>query len=138
MDPNSKNQMWSRWTYTVYPMALKRPNLATVKYNCAKFGKKVFQSASEMSVMCGLEKAKPGEKRRLFWEIDIRTEGHPVHDTAYVEYVHDLWRRFFREGFGQQCEINCKAKLEAGDRQDGKPADQLIIIPTIKIDPNVG
>jgi hypothetical protein len=126
MDPNSRNQRWSHWQFYVYADGTKRPDFQTVKENCARFGRLMFGSVSEMKVACSMD-----ESKRLFWDIEVRTEGHPVHDPMYVEWMHEQWRRFFREGFGQSCEVKFNEQLIAGDRQNGKPADQLIIMPSI-------
>ena len=119
MNPNSANQRWSLWEYRVYPDVTKRPDFQTVKVNCARFGRLVFGSVSEMRI-----------EERSYWEIAVLTEGHPVHDPVYTEWIHAQWRKFFQEGFGSACVVQCHARLEAGDRQDGKPADQLIIMPS--------
>jgi hypothetical protein len=127
MNPNSANQRWSLWEYRVYPDGTKQPDFQTVKVNCAKFGRLVFGSASEMRV-----KAATDGTGRLYWEIAIRTEGHPVHEGPYTEYVHSHWRRFLENGFGSASEVQTHARLEAGSRQDGTPADQLIIMPSLR------
>lgn len=132
MDPNSKNQRWSLWEYRVYPDGTKKPPFQTVKENCARFGLKMFGGASEMNV-----KAATDEHGRLYWEIKIRTEGHPVHEGPYTEYIHTLWKQFLLNGFGPASEVRPHARLEAGDRQDGTPADQLIILPQLKVDPHL-
>ena len=126
VDPNSKNQIWSVWEYRIYPDGTKRPDFQTVKENFARFGRLVFGSVSEMKIVCGTD-----EYSHLYWEVTIRTEGHPVHDPAYADWTHDKWLKFFAEGFGQHSQIRYSAKLEAGDRQDGKPADQLLIMPNL-------
>lgn len=127
MNPNSQHQRWSLWAYRVYPDATRRPGLAQVKQNCARFGRLIFGSASEMRVLQATDGAG-----RLYWEIAILTEGHPVHEAPYTEWIHDQWRTFFRDGFGPTCEVQPHARLEAGDRQDGRPPDQLIILPTVQ------
>lgn len=126
MDPNSQHQVWSLWEYRAYPDGSKRPDLALVKRNCARFGRVLFGRASEMSIR------EAFDERRRFWEIKVLTEGHPVHEPRYTEWVHAQWRRFLAAGFGATCEVRCHARLEAGDRQDGRPADQLLILPTLK------
>lgn len=127
MNPNSTHQMWSFWEYRVYPDGTKRPPFAVVKTNCARFGRLTFGSASEMRLTEAMD-----ADRRLYWEIAVRSEGHPVHDPLYVEWMHEQWRTFLRNGFGGGCEIRVHARLEAGDRQDGTPPDQLIILPAIE------
>lgn len=128
MNPNSGNQMWSLWEYRVYPTALRRPDYPTVKANCARFGRLVFGSASQMRLRCATDGVG-----RLYWEVAVLSEGHPVHDPQYVTWVHDQWRSFFHSGFGA-CEVQVHARLEAGDRQDGTPPDQMIILPTLRVD----
>src|ERR1041384_418336 len=127
MNPNSAHQRWSLWEYRVYPSQTHRPLYRDVKANCARFGRLMFGSASEMHVLCGRD-----EYGRLYWEIKVRSEGHPVHDPRYVEWMHGVWRQFFQNGFGQTCDVWPHARLEAGDREDGRPPDQLIIMPSVK------
>ena len=126
MNPNSAHQLWSLWEYQVFPDATRRPTYAVVKENAARFGRLAFGSASEMRLTCATN-----ANGRLFWEILIRTEGHPVHDPKYVVWMHDKWAVFLRNGFGQSCEILAHARLEAGGRQDGTPPDQLIMLPSL-------
>jgi len=129
MDPNSAHQRWSLWQYRVYPDQTHRPSFATVKANVARFARLTFGSTSEMRIVCATD-----DQARLYWELSVRTEGHPVHDPRYVDWMHAQWRRFLLNGFGSSCIIHPHARLEAGDRQDGRPADQLIILPTLRID----
>jgi hypothetical protein len=129
MNPNSQHQRWSLWEYRVYPDTSKRPTFASVKENCARFGRLMFGSVSEMRIRSGTD-----AKGRLCWEIAVLTEGHPVHESPYTEFMHAQWRKFLHNGFGQSCEVYVHARLEAGDRQDGHPADQLIIMPTLKME----
>lgn len=126
---NSAHQRWSLWEYRVYPDTTKRPDFATVKANCARFGRLVFGSASSMEV----RHATDGQGR-LYWGVKVLSEGHPVHEGPYTEWMHGQWRRFFSHGFGPSTEVQCHARLEAGDRQDGTPADQLIVLPRLQTD----
>lgn len=126
MNPNSQNQMWSFWEYRVYPDGTKKPTFQFVKRNCARFGRLLFGSASEMRLVCATD-----DHGRLYWEVAARTEGHPVHEPQYTEWMHNQWTKFFKMGFGDGCEVRSHARLEAGDRQDGTPADQLIMLSPI-------
>lgn len=65
------------------------------------------------------------------WTIQVRTEGHPAHDPAYVRWMTQQWRRFFDEGFGPGTDVSVNVKVEAGDVQDGAPPAQLIILPSL-------
>jgi hypothetical protein len=122
VNPNSTHQRWSLWQYRVAPTGGRRPVPLVVKLNVARFGRLVFGSASQMRL-----RQMPDD----VWEITVRTEGHPVHDPSYTEWMHAQWRTFLSLGFGAACRIDVHARLEAGDQQDGRPADQLIILPTV-------
>jgi hypothetical protein len=128
MNPNSHHQLWSRWTLRVLPGGTRRPSFAIIRHNAATFGRARFGSASEMrvtDVFTGRREVK----------IEIRSEGHPVHDPEYVAWMHDQWTRWAAAGFGPGTEVLLdEAKLEAGDRQDGAPRDQLIMLdPSIPV-----
>jgi hypothetical protein len=133
MNPNSRHQRWSLWEYRVYPDQTQRPSYALVRENCARFGRLVFGSVSQMRLRCATD-----DRGRLYWEVAVLTEGHPSHETAYAEWMHAQWRTFFQHGFGPSCEVQAHARLEAGDWQDGRPADQLIILPALKLDESKG
>jgi len=124
LNPNSAHQIWSRWTFTVTPGRPVVRAFAEVQGHSARFGRKAFGAASEMKVEC----------RGEAWTIDVRTEGHPVHEDAYVTWMTAQWSRFFKAGFGIGTVVECVTKLEAGSRQDGRPADQLIIVPPIAVE----
>lgn len=122
MNPNSGNQRWSKWTFTITPGGAKRPPFAAVTANAARFGRTAFGSASQMKV-----DALAGGTVRIL----VRTEGHAVHEPAYVAWMTAQWQRWAREGWGAGTTLTGEAKLEAGSRQDGTPPDQLIIAPSI-------
>lgn len=124
MNPNSQHQRWSFWSYTVYPGAPASVpvHFTEMRLNCMRFGRLLFGSASCMRIV----------HTKLYWEVSVLSEGHPVHDPQYVEWMHEQWRQFFNKRFGNQCEVRVHARLEAGDRQDGRPPDQLILLPELK------
>ena len=124
MDPNSQHQLWSKWTVTVTPpTAPKLRTMAEVETNAARFFRKAFGTATQCRIL-----ATPD-----FWTFEVRTEGHPVHDPAYADYMAQAFARFFTEGFGVGTQVATASKLEAGSRQDGTPADQMLILPTFVI-----
>lgn len=125
MNPNSANQRWSRWTFTVTPGRTLNRSFAVLKENCARFGRKAFGGASEMRItQTGADVT-----------IEVRTEGHPQHEAPYVEWMRQQWERFLINGFGAGTTVALKTKLEAGSREDGRPADQLIILPSLSVNP---
>ena len=125
MDPNSQHQVWSKWEYLVTPAPGRpRPSWDLVRANAARFARKAFGSAAQMNII----------ERTQDWEFQILVEGPPVHDPAYVEHIHAAWRKFLRNGFGEMCKVQSSAKLMAGDAENGKPRDQMIILPALEID----
>src|SRR5687767_9700583 len=96
-------------------------SFAEVKLNATRFAKRGFHSATSMRVT---ERLVQG--RRAF-VIEVLTEGHDVHDPAYRDYVKREWTVFAEKGFGPGTTLTMDAKLMAGSRQDGTPADQLAI-----------
>lgn len=130
MDLNTQHSVWSLWTFTVHPEHRVELDFEVIRVNCARFGRKVFGSAAQMCV----------ETER--WDtgtacvVKVRAEGHPAQDPQYVGYVAELWARFFKNGFGQGSRITHEVKWEAGDRGDGRPPDQLVILPRIEVNLN--
>jgi hypothetical protein len=126
MNPNSGNQRWSRWSFTIRPAGVRRPTFEDVKANAARFARKGFGTATQMRVA-----TDSGGTVRIM----VRTEGHPVHEAAYVTWVTAQWQRWAVNGWGAGTTLTCdEAKLEAGSRQDGTPSDQLIIAPQLALE----
>lgn len=125
-NPNSGNQVWSKWTFTVVPsLSQHLLRFKAVKENAARFGRKLFGSATEMRV------------QQLFngtWQIDVRTEGSPAHDPVFTEYITSCWTSFLIKSFGSGAAIEITSKFEAGSKQDGSPAEQLILVPSIIVE----
>lgn len=122
MDPNSSHQLWSKWTITVTPARKIRRDEPTVHSNAARFMRKAFGSATQMRVT---------KQSNGLWVFQVRSEGHPVHDPTYVAYLTTAFQQFFTAGFGISTKVSVSAKLEAGSAQDGKPASQLLILPSL-------
>ena len=120
MNPNSKNQRWTKWVITATQTNRVIP-FEVFKTNVAKFARKVFGSASVMDI----------EEGTLVWEVRVLSEGLASHDPTVVEYVKTLWTRFLREGLGPSTMVEVTAALKAGSREDGTPPDQLIIMPSL-------
>lgn len=120
MNPNSMNQWWSKWVLEVYPQHM-RANFNDVKLNMARFARKAFGTASNMRIFQFLD----------HYHIEILTEGHPVTDSDYVEWMRTQWLTFLRNGLGEGTKASVRTKLMAGSLQDGSPAEQLVILPSI-------
>ena len=124
MNPNSKNQLWSRWTWTVHPGRRVAVPFLPIRDALARFGRRRFGSVGQMRVTEKLD----------HYVVDVRLEGKPVHDPDYVRHESMVWHAYFLELFGPRTVVTMTPpKLEAGSRQDGSPPDQLIIIPPIPL-----
>ena len=132
MDPNSQHQLWSKWTFYVAP-GLKRPDIDTVRIAAWRFAKLVFGTTGQMRV-------EPAHVRRLDGQIvngvmvELMVEGHPSHDREFVNAMVRRWTgQFFLVGYGNGTYVDAKVRTLAGDQQDGKPRDQMIIMPTLNV-----
>ena len=119
MNPNSQHQMWSKWTWQVRPGRLLRRSYAEVQTNCARFGRKAFGAASQMRI----------HQTRDGWAVECLTEGHPVNDESFRSYMAECWETFFIRGFGIGTVVKMTVQRMAGSPENGKPADQLIMMP---------
>jgi hypothetical protein len=123
MNPNSQNQMWSKWTMTVTPGVVRNRPFENVRENIARFMRKGFGSGSEMRL------TRNGQN----YVVEVRTEGHPAHDPGYVSYMTTNIHTFFVAGFGLGTVCKTEVKVEAGSMQDGKPAEQLMMLPPLTL-----
>lgn len=127
MDPNSQNQVWSLWTVTVTGGFLALPSTPAhykhVKFNAARFMRDTFGTASTMRIV----------HDRNGWTFQVRTEGTPAHDPELVAEYAAAFEKFFRNGFGTRATVTTTVKFEAGSKQDGKPSDQLLILPRLEM-----
>ena len=121
MDPNSQHQMWSRWVFGVLA-STKHPDRLVCVDNFRRWCRMGFQS-SVGRARCDL--------RRAYYRFVLEIEGPPVHDPAFVESVRQQFvERFMAPGFGPGARLlRFRTKLLAGDRQDGTPPDQLLVMP---------
>lgn len=128
MDPNSRNQVWSHWTFTVRahrhrvdPLSVER-----VKVNVARFVRHGFGTAGEMRLSVG----RRGTDST--WRFEVRCEGAPVQDPQFRDHVRASFEKFMRAGFGASfLRMDMEASLLAGDAQDGTPPAQLIVLESL-------
>ena len=128
MNPNSANQLWSKWTFTVRHKGLGVSKLVTraeVESNFAKFARKIFGSAGVIDI-----KVKRG---RLIVEILVESLSVTPHDPRYRDFVNTQASAFFVAGFGPETRVRTESKIMAGSKQDGTPAEQMLILPHTKI-----
>jgi hypothetical protein len=124
LNPNSANQIWTEWRWTVHPGRRVRRPFEEVKTNLARFAALAFGSVTRLRI---------GEFTNGY-RIEITTEGAPLHDPDYRDYMDRNWKKFLILGFGEGTNVQLETKLLAGSRQDGKAPDQWIEIPTIRME----
>jgi hypothetical protein len=127
MDPNSQNQRWSKWWFRLGHRGAgfsKLVTIAEIESNFRRFLAKLFRST--VGAM-GFER-KGG--RLTVWVL-IEGEHITPHDPTYRKYIRDTATAFFVAGFGPNTVVAVTAKLMAGSAQDGKPSEQMLILPTI-------
>lgn len=125
MDPNSTHQLWSRWQFGIKAHASKRPNFVIVAENARVYFKKLF----------GVVGRARCDQQDLHYLVTCEIEGPPAHDPDYVERVkQDFIERFMRQGFGPSARLErFEVMVLAGSKQDGQPADQLLVMPHFSV-----
>lgn len=123
IDPNSQHQLWSRWTFEIF--STKRQSLTEVLDNARRWLRQGFGSVGHVRV----------SKRIWSWVIIAEVEGMPAHDPDFVASVRRQFQHNFVElGWGRLGWGRVKVEILAGDKQDGNPPSQLVVIPTVKVD----
>lgn len=124
MDPNSRNQQWSEWTFTV----THAPNVAiafgVVKENVARFLRKLYGSASQMKI--DRTRTRRGAVK---WVFKVQAEAANVTDSRWRGVVQESVSEFMFNGFGPSAVTRMEVRLLAGRPDDGKPAAQWLIMP---------
>ena len=121
MDPNSANQLWSRWTFSVY--SDRTVPAQDLRENADRWLRQGFGS-------CGRFRLRFRRNGAVMIEADV--EGVPAHDPGYVASVRMAFARFVEQGWGPVAQAQTEVQLLAGDAQDGRPRSQLVVMPTIR------
>ncbi len=131
MDPNSDHQLWSRWTFVIE--ASKYVRLALVKENALKWLRMGFGSVGRARITESVRRTGPKQQFRINrWVIECEVEGPPAHDPEYVESVRAQFQKFAQAGWGQMATGSTEVRVLAGNKEGGKPRDQMLVIPTIE------
>lgn len=157
IDPNSAHQMWSRWTFEIEANP-KRPLISETEIadNARRFFSKGFFNVNfgtcgrvrcdrfvHLSSSATVEYGKGAfgrfeqprsvmpEYKRVCYGLVLEIEGPPAHDPGLVEKVRQQFADVFvAQGFGHGARLTrFEVGVLAGDQQDGKPPDQLLVMP---------
>lgn len=123
INPNSQHQMWSRWTFQVRADLRKVPRYIDCINNSRRFFKLLFGSVG---------RARCDQVGRDF-TFTVELEGVPAHDPQYVKDVkRQFTKHFMHRGFGFSARLTLfEVGVLSGDKQDGKPPDQLLVLPQL-------
>ena len=125
MNPNSQHQLWSRWTFGLQADVNHLPLVRDVRENARRYFAKGFQShAGRVRI------TKPDA---LEYVIEVEIEGPPAHDPEYRTHVkRQFIEHFMFKGFGYSARlVRFDVKPLAGYLQNGKPAEQWIVMPPL-------
>ncbi|MCC6989929.1 MAG: hypothetical protein IT181_13070 [Acidobacteria bacterium] len=134
MDPNTQHQLWSRWDVTVTPPKTmtgpaQRALLEEMRTAWARFVRRAFVTTTGQ---VRLERRRRWLfSRRFTIFAQARLEGAPAHDPQYRDVMKRRIVTFFGSGFGSGTQVRIDVRIEAGDLQDGQPAAQMIVLPTL-------
>lgn len=126
MDPNSQHQLWSRWVFGIEANPNKLPSVEEVANNARRYFAKAFKSTVGR-VRC--------DQQGTYYCLIVEVEGPPAHDPGYVEALReDFTRRFMEQGFSHAAKlVRCDVGVLAGDREDGRPPDQMLVMPSMPV-----
>lgn len=120
MDPNSRHQVWSYWTFFVFEFGKHVPK-PDVEYNAARWARQGFGSVGSMRVT----------QTTYGWKLELKVEGAPVQDGLFVSKVREQFRRnFVEKGWSKLAASHVVVHLLAGER-DGAQPDQWVELPRI-------
>lgn len=123
-NPNSQNQLWSRWTFRIRESGRHVP-FEDVQHNAAQWLRAGFGSVGTARVRAAVRG----------WQIDLLVEGKPAHDPKFVADVQRQFQRnFVAKGWGPLAIGTVRVEVLAGSKQDGRPAAQLVVIPRIELE----
>lgn len=127
INPNSQNQMWSRWNFGVQADLNKMPSLRECEANAKIYFRKLFGSVGRGRVL----------RHGNYYAFQVEVEKGGAHDPDYQTAVKkDFIGNFMFKGFGYSARlIRFKVRILAGNKEDGKPSDQLLVIPRIQLLP---
>jgi hypothetical protein len=124
-NPNSQHQLWSRWVFQVEADPFKLPTLVECVDN--------FRSWCALGFRTRAGRARVIQPTALDYVFLVEIEGPPAHDPQYREHVkRQFIEHFVFKGFGYSARlVQFQVKILAGSREDGTPADQLIVMPPL-------
>lgn len=125
IDPNTEHQLWTEWRFHIFETGRHVP-FKEVEYNVAKWLRSGFGSVGQVRVT---EKVNG-------YLVEAHIEGADARDEGFVEAVKSQFQKnFVEKGWGDLGAFSSvEVRIIAGDKGDGKPRSQLIVLPTINLE----
>lgn len=122
IDPNSQHQVWGRWIFGVEAAPTKCPPVSECVDNARRFLAALLQSTVGR-VRC--------DQQGTYYVFVAEIDGPPPYDPDRRAWIKREFReRFMRQGFGHSARlVRFEAILLAGDSEDGKPPEQMLVMP---------
>lgn len=127
IDPNSEHQLWARYTFKVYGGRIIPDREA--RLNITRWLRHMFGAAGRVRFLTTIE----GPRNTVVFTAEVEAEGRAAHDPTYESYVRREWDKLVEKGWGRTAIGALHIKILAGDLQDGKPREQLIVMPSINL-----
>ena len=128
IDPNSAHQLWARYTFKVYGGRVVDDREA--RLNITRWLRCMFGSVGRVRFLTTIE----GPFGTVVFTTELEAEGKPAHDPTYAKYVRGEWDKLVEKGWGRTAISVTHIKVLAGDLQNGKPREQLVVMPYIKLE----
>lgn len=129
MNPNSRNQRWSKWVVTAtLPRRATHEGpafFAAMQHDAGTLMRDTFGSAGQARVTVFRDTTHER------WIVETVVEGADVHDPGYRARTCLALETHYRTGFGPLATVVAEAGMLAGSAEDGTPADQWLVMPTI-------
>lgn len=130
MDPNSTHQRWSHWVVTVdlpaNPSHRPPQFQRAIEADAGRLFRAVFGSTGQVRVTSALSHTHER------WIMQAQVEGADVHDPDFRVRTCLRLETHYRQGFGPSATVCAEAGMLAGSAEDGTPAGQWLILPTIR------
>jgi hypothetical protein len=129
-NPNSAHQTWSHWKFWVAADPARLPTMAQLQPAVQRFFRRMFGSAGAARLT----------QVGTTYLVELRVEGPPAHDPACRDSVQRQFaQKVVAGGFGPRARLaRMNVRFLAGDRQDGTPLDQVIVLPPLRLETTNG
>lgn len=127
MNPNSAHQQWSEWMFAVEVPGVVGPALADITLPFGRFFAALMGRAGRIKIDQAINPAR----RHTVWTITVQIEGESVFAPGWRAHVLQAFTLAAQRRFGERVRVTMDVRLLAGQTEDGAPAAQWLMLPTI-------